>query len=168
MSNLPFCSFLPLFSPVQHSSPLSITYLLTVVNLLLFSDFSSWDNFIPYKNVAEAVERALLSLISPKVAIFHRHSTMVKTKKLTLIPCYDLTYKFYTNIASCPSNVSFLVQNPMQGQTSHLVVRSFCCSDAKSCPTLCDPMDCSTPAFPVLHYLLEFTQIHVHWVSDAI
>ena len=43
-----------------------------------------------------------------------------------------------------------------------------CCSVAKSCPTLCDPMNCSTPGFPVLHYLLEFTQTHVHWVADAI
>ena len=42
------------------------------------------------------------------------------------------------------------------------------CSVAKSCPTLCDPMDCSMPDFPVLHYFLEFAQIHVHWVSDAI
>ena len=41
-----------------------------------------------------------------------------------------------------------------------------CCSVAQSCPTLCDPMDCSTPGFPVLHYFLEFTQTHVHWVSD--
>ena len=39
-------------------------------------------------------------------------------------------------------------------------------SVAKSCPTLCNPMDCSTPGFPVLHYLLKFAQIHVHWVSD--
>ena len=36
------------------------------------------------------------------------------------------------------------------------------CSLAKSCPTLCDPMDCSMPGFPVLNYLLEFAQIHVH------
>ena len=44
----------------------------------------------------------------------------------------------------------------------------YCCSlVAKSCPTLCDLMDCSTPGFPVLHCLLEFAQIHVHWVSDA-
>ena len=43
-----------------------------------------------------------------------------------------------------------------------------CCSVTQSCLTLCDPMDCSTPCFPVLHYLLEFVQIHVHWVSDAI
>ena len=35
-------------------------------------------------------------------------------------------------------------------------------------PTLCNPMDCSTPGFPVPHYLWEFAQTHVHWVSDAI
>ena len=43
-----------------------------------------------------------------------------------------------------------------------------CCSAAKRCLTLCNPMDCSTPGFPVLHYLLELAQTPVHWVSDAI
>ena len=43
-----------------------------------------------------------------------------------------------------------------------------CCSVAQSCPTLCKSMDCSTPGFPVFHYLLEFAQTHVHWVDDAI
>ena len=38
----------------------------------------------------------------------------------------------------------------------------------QSCPTLCDPMDCSTPGLPVHHQLPEFTQTHVHWVGDAI
>ena len=42
------------------------------------------------------------------------------------------------------------------------------CSVIQLCPTLCDPMDFSMPGFPVLHYLLEFAQTHVHWVSDAI
>ena len=41
-------------------------------------------------------------------------------------------------------------------------------SVAQSCPTLCDPMDRSTPGLPVHHQLPEFTQTHVHWVSDAI
>ena len=41
-------------------------------------------------------------------------------------------------------------------------------SVAQSCPTLCDPMDCSTPGFPVHHHLPKLTQIHVHRVSDAI
>ena len=36
------------------------------------------------------------------------------------------------------------------------------------CLTLCDPMDCSMPGFPVLHHLPEFVQTHVHWVNDAI
>ena len=43
-----------------------------------------------------------------------------------------------------------------------------CCSVAWSCPTLCNPMDCSVPGFPVLYHLLEFAQTHVHWVSDTI
>ena len=39
---------------------------------------------------------------------------------------------------------------------------------AKSCPIPCDPMDCSTPVFPVLHYSLELVQIHVHGFIDII
>ena len=37
----------------------------------------------------------------------------------------------------------------------------------QSCPTLCDPMDCSTPGLPVHHPLPESTQTHFHWVGDA-
>ena len=38
----------------------------------------------------------------------------------------------------------------------------------QSCPTLCDPMNCSMPGLPVHHQLPDPTQTHVHWVSDAI
>ena len=41
-------------------------------------------------------------------------------------------------------------------------------SVAQLCLTLCDPMNRSTPGLPVQHQLLEFTETHVHWVSDAI
>ena len=41
-------------------------------------------------------------------------------------------------------------------------------SVAQSYLTLCNPMDCSMSVFPALHYLLEFAQIHFHWISDAI
>ena len=41
-------------------------------------------------------------------------------------------------------------------------------SVTQSCPTLCDPMNCSTPDLPVHHQLPESTQTHVHWVGDAI
>ena len=44
-----------------------------------------------------------------------------------------------------------------------------CCSVTQSCPTLCDPLDCSTPGFPVHHQLPELAQTHVHWISgDAL
>ena len=45
------------------------------------------------------------------------------------------------------------------------IISPNCCSVSKLGPTLCDPMDCSMPGFPVLHYLLEFAL--VHWVSDT-
>ena len=41
-------------------------------------------------------------------------------------------------------------------------------SVAQLCPTLCNPMSCSTPGLPVYHHLPEFTQTHVHWARDAI
>ena len=62
------------------------------------------------------------------------------------------------------------------GWKTHLIVPIFepicficcCCLDAKSCPTLCNHMDCSMPGFPVLHCLSELAQIHAHWVNDAV
>ena len=41
-------------------------------------------------------------------------------------------------------------------------------SVAQSCPTLCNPMNCSMPGLPIHHHLLKFTQTHIHWVGDAI
>ena len=54
------------------------------------------------------------------------------------------------------------------GRRKQLNLGTFCCLVAQSCPTLCDSMDCSTPGFPVFHYLLDFAQTHVHQVSDTI
>ena len=45
---------------------------------------------------------------------------------------------------------------------------SICRSVAQLCPTLCNPMDCRMPGFPVPHHLPEFAQVHVHCISDAI
>ena len=42
-----------------------------------------------------------------------------------------------------------------------------CCLFTKLYPTPCDSMDCSTPGFPVLQYLPEFAQTHVHWVGGT-
>ena len=43
----------------------------------------------------------------------------------------------------------------------------YCCSAANSYPILCDLMDSSIPCSSVLHYLMEFAHIHIHWVSDT-
>ena len=49
------------------------------------------------------------------------------------------------------------------------IIVKFCyCSVTQLCLTLHNPMDSSTPGFPVLHYLPEFAQTHVHWVDEAI
>ena len=60
------------------------------------------------------------------------------------------------------------VNNPAKLQKFTLVPSILCCSVAKSCPTLLDPMKCSTPSFPVPHHLPDFAQVHVHGVCDAI
>ena len=51
---------------------------------------------------------------------------------------------------------------------SILNAQHICCSVTQLCPTLCDPVDCSTPGFLVPHHLPEFAQSRVHWVGDAI
>ena len=51
----------------------------------------------------------------------------------------------------------------------HYIVNPLCESEVtQSCPILCDPMDCSTPGFPVRHHLPELAQTHVRWVGDVI
>ena len=68
---------------------------------------------------------------------------------------------------------SFPLAPPGKSDAFHIV--SFpsllpCCSStvAKLCLTFCNPMDCSMPGSSVLHYLPEFAQIHVHWISNPI
>ena len=49
-----------------------------------------------------------------------------------------------------------------------LTTSTACCSVAQPCPALCNPMDCLTQDFPVLHHFPELAQTHGYWVSDAI
>ena len=54
------------------------------------------------------------------------------------------------------------------GSEPPLVLVICCCSDQSRVRLLVTPEDCSLPGFPVLHYLMEFAQTHVHLVGDAI
>ena len=78
------------------------------------------------------------------------------------------------SFSHCHFGLLFTILTTQQLVSSHgvcIYAMTFCIhcfSIAKSCPTLCDPMNCSKPGFPVLHHLLELAQTHVHWVHDAI
>ena len=74
----------------------------------------------------------------------------------------------YTYIHSSPNKPLNSLSHNIDRSSLCYTVDPCCCSVVKSCLTLCDPMDCSTPGFLVLHYLLEFSQTHVHWVYDVI
>ena len=65
-------------------------------------------------------------------------------------------------------NQSILKEISLEYSLAGLISSVQFSSVTQPCPTLCDPMDCSTPGLPVHHQLPEFTQIHVHWVGDAI
>ena len=67
----------------------------------------------------------------------------------------------------------FIIINIFIGSFIQKLLNTYCVPDqirsvAQSCPTLCDPMNCSMPGLPVHHQLPEFTETHIHQVNDAI
>ena len=90
----------------------------------------------------------------------HCHHFVKKGNSESLALCEDawcavLLFNHYVCVSS---------QHPCHHLHKFLQLRSV----AQSCPTLCDPVNHSTPGLPVHHQLREFTQTHVHQVSDAI
>ena len=81
----------------------------------------------------------------------------IKTRYPQILRCFRR--------AICLAN-SFL--SKMQLNALLCLMSFLCCSVTLQWPVLCNPMDCSTPGFPVLHYLPEFAHTHGHWVNDAI
>ena len=74
----------------------------------------------------------------------------------------DVKYLWNPTITWSPCTLSIATLN-----TKYICVHC-CCRVTKSYPTLCDPMDCSTPSFPLPHYLPEFAQTHVHCADGDI
>ena len=66
-------------------------------------------------------------------------------------------------LQTCNSGVSIFTL-----KAAYIYQCLWCCSVSKSCLILCNPMNCSTPGFPGLHYLPEFAQTHIHWVGVTI
>ena len=82
--------------------------------------------------------------------------------KFTSISIYSVV--FYLRHISVSETLFSETGIGMSGQTSSVQFSSV----AQSCPTVCNPMDHSTPSLPVYHQLPEFTQTHLHRVGDAI
>ena len=86
-------------------------------------------------------------------------------------PCPSTTPRVYSNSRPlswwCHSTISSSVV-PFSSCLQSFPQSVQFSSVAQSCPTLCNPMNCSTPGFPVHNQLPEFTQTHVHRVGDAI
>ena len=74
----------------------------------------------------------------------------------------------HSSKASILTRSYYPVNNDQKWKALSFTSHRICCSFAHSYLTLRDPMDCSTPCFPVLHPLLEPAQTHVSWVGDAI
>ena len=102
--------------------------------------------------------------LDPTIFTLHWRPSGAKNKSIYLF--FKKATKYTTTVRYKMLNLerawSLLVQKWV------LEVCSLCCSVAKLRPTLCDPMDYSTPGFPVLHHLPLLAQTHVYWVSDAI
>ena len=110
-------------------------------------------------------------------------STIILLLLLDIFQCLEISTIKFPNVSFLYINGSYfilwysssLIIREIQIKTTmryHLIfvrVTSFQFSSiTESCPTLCNPIECSTPGFPVHHQLPELTQTHVHQVSDAI
>ena len=98
-----------------------------------------------------------------------------ETKKVVFLLVFSLLsllLSFFLSFPVCPTfflSEIFASQHFRADVTNYREISSVQFSPvAQSLPTLCNPMNCSTPGLPVHHQHPEFTQTHVHWVGDAI
>ena len=113
---------------------------------------------VEWHNVKNQISLFLLAPL-----LWHIYSCGQKTKKSFCLLLF-LLLCFYTNLGG---KCRMRIQDTFSRVTFWELSVQFS-SVAQSCPTPCDPMNLRTPGLPVHHQLPEFTQTHVHRVSDAI
>ena len=130
------------------------------VSLLLHSA-----SLIPHPPLSSLHGHTHLILVPPGLAgkedkLSHLPTSLLLQENKVFIPY--CSWKTESTLPPTPPSQSLCHLQPDQALSVQFS------SVTQSCLTLGDPMDCSTPGLHVHHQLLEFTQTHVHWVSDAI
>ena len=98
------------------------------------------------KQIHFSIQNLVCSNCSTNIAYHHYYWNNVCILLTTSYMFYPVSGTIFVVVVQLPVQFSLVTQ---------------------SCPTLCDPMDCSMPGFPVPHSLQEFAQVHVHWMGDA-
>ena len=111
--------------------------------------------------------------IFKKIQVYATYRSLISPLKTYLDQKWNIRKRFFLENGSqkksgIPIFVSVKIDFKPKAETRHKARSVQFSSVSQSCPTLCDPMDCSTPGLPVHHQLPESTQTHVHWISDAI
>ena len=137
---------------------------------MLFFFFFFWvfiywlSTYIKKALICNIVLTSSIQQSDPVIDIYFYQRMLFYFKLLFWFPCEWL---FWSNFCDC----GFHYVCPLMDEDKSFAQDSWwegLSSVALSCLTLCDPMDCSTPGFPVHHQLLELAQTHVHWTGDAI
>ena len=93
------------------------------------------------------------------MSMFSSKKTFMSVIHFELIFVYGV--KVEVQLPSFTCGYPFVLSSFVE-DTIFFSIRCCCCSVAKLCLTLCDPMGCSVPGFAILHHLPEFAQTHVH------
>ena len=107
-------------------------------------------------------------LLEPAQIHVHRVGDAIQPSRplSSTSPAFNLSqYQGLFQWVSSSHQVAKVLEFQLQHHSFQCVFRvdfSWCHSVSPSCPTLCDPMDCSMPGFPVIQYLPEFSLTHVH------
>ena len=137
------------------TAPLAI-FLLSLVICSSSSQISMKIKIIGNTNTTCCLNR-IIKLKTHTLSIYGYEHSSHYIINISLQSVIQINYSKWANILSACHLKKYYVS--IKCQSVSLV--------AQSCPILCEPMDCSTPGFPVHHKLPEFTQTHVHRVGDA-
>ena len=125
-----------------------------------------------FRSIKGPQQRIKSQVTSNSLAI--KHNWVINTfvffifrKTVTWIYTKDDQRQHLKRLAPFPTPATLQAIQPSKLRGSQGLFHLFT-SVAQSCPTLCDPMNCSIPGLPIHHQLPEFTQTHVHRVGDAI